>query len=106
MDEYPLQHMGQVFVLWANTPTRNLGQVLARGRIVPIDEWISQVFVKSIRVLAGCEKLTVKERTLFNISTNQLINYVGSTNQQGTVVVSTENSHFCTPLPPPICMLF
>ena len=38
MDEYPLQHMGQVFVrrVWTNTPTRNLGQVLARGRIVLI----------------------------------------------------------------------
>ena len=36
MDEYPLQHMGQAFVLWTNTPTRNLGQVLTRGRVVPI----------------------------------------------------------------------
>ena len=36
MDEYPLQHTGQVFVLWTNTLTGNLGQVLARGRIVPI----------------------------------------------------------------------
>ena len=47
LDEYPLQHMGQVFVLWMNTlsstwgkysstdeyPLKNTGQVLVHGRI-------------------------------------------------------------------------
>ena len=46
LDEYPLQHMGQVFVLWTNILCSTWGKysyygripppVLARGRIVPI----------------------------------------------------------------------
>ena len=78
LDEYPLQNMygasicpngrissaahgANIRTMDEYTPIRNLGQVLARGRIVPIfDKWICQVFVKSmlnVRIRAGCATL-------------------------------------------------
>ena len=56
VDEYPVKNMGQVFMLWTNTLSETWGKYSSVDEYhLLFNQCISRVFVKYVRIRAGCE---------------------------------------------------